>query len=176
MKIIPHEEINLLLPIECKEELLEIKDYYELKYSKTSSGHAFRSYTKSASDVYNLRNKTKYMRTDSWIRIPRTAQWITNNLCDESKLGMVCLNKLSAGGSVKWHSHGLYDMKIVHFSLITNKNDLSEVRKDNKTYAMNYPEREGYIFNSVMEHRSTNFSEHDRIHLVVECSYIHSMI
>ena len=67
-------------------------------------------------------------------------------------------------------------MEIVHFSLITNKLDLSEVRKNDEVFAMNYPERKGYIFNSVMEHRSTNFSEYDRIHLVVECNFIQSMI
>ena len=165
-----------MLPEICKEELLLIDDYYTLKYSTTSSGHAFRSFTESPSDVYNLRNISNYMRTTSWDKIPITTSWITNNLCDESNLGMVCLNKLDAGGSVKWHSHGSYEMEIVHFSLITNKLDLSEVRKNGEVFAMNYPERKGYIFNSVMEHRSTNFSEYDRIHLVVECNFIQSMI
>jgi len=172
----PHIKLNLVLPLECKQELLSIEDYYTLKYSTTSSGHAFRSFSKSPSDVYNIRNKNNYTCTTSWNKIPNTTQWITNNLCDESNLGMVCLNKLSAGGSVKWHSHGSYQMKIVHFSLITNDLDLSEVRKNDEIFAMNYPEREGYIFNSFLDHRSTNFSEHDRIHLVVECNSIQLMI
>ena len=169
MKKNAHININLKMPSKCMQELLLIDDYYELKYSKTSSGHAFRSYTNSCKNAYNLRNKTTYMRTDSWNKIPITADWLINNLCDEHNLGMVCLQKLSAGGGVKWHSHGSYDMSIVHFSLITNPLDLSEVRDDGKIYAKNYPKGDGYIFNSVMEHRSTNFSEYDRIHLVVEC-------
>jgi hypothetical protein len=164
-----HTNINLKLPTKCIQELLLVDDYYELKYSKTSSGHAFRSYTNSCKDAYNLRNKTAYMRTNSWDRIPITTHWLTNNLCDEYNLGMVCLQKLSAGGSVKWHSHGSYDMSIVHFSLVTNPLDMSEVRDKENIDAMNYPKGDGYIFNSIMEHRSTNFSEHDRIHLVVEC-------
>ena len=114
---------------------------------------------------------TPFVNTNSWNLIPKTTKWITNNLCDEKDLGLVCLHKLTANGPVDWHTHSNYDMAIIHFSLITNKDDLSQVRMDNDTIdSINYPKQEGYIINSRLPHRSINFSNHDRIHLVVECS------
>ena len=169
-----HYKLNYKLLEECKNELLQIKDYYGLpinkRYYRTSLGHAFRSYTASPEAAYNINNIKTFVKTSSWNKIPKTVEWITNNLCDEDHLGLVCLHKLTAGGWVDWHTHFDYNMAIVHFSLITNENDLSEVKINNKIDSMNYPKLEGYIFNSDLPHRSTNFSNHDRIHLVVECS------
>jgi hypothetical protein len=166
-----HIQLNIKLPIACKNELLEIKDYYGLpikKYYRTSLGHAFRSYVSSQKAAYNINNIKTFKRTNSWNKIPKTIKWITENLCDEKDLGMVCLHKLTANGWVDWHRHN-HNFEVVHFSLVTNNNDLSEVKINDEIYSVNYPELEGYIFNSREQHRSTNFSDHDRIHLVVEC-------
>jgi len=170
-----HFKLNCKLPEECRDELLTINDYYGLpikKYYYTSLGHAFRSYTSSPKAAYNLKNIKKYVNTESWKKLPKTTKWITSNLCDEKDLGLVCLHKLKTNGYVDWHTHPNYNMAIVHFSLVTNPNDLSEVMIDDENVdSMNYDELQGYIFNSDLPHRSTNFSDHDRIHLVVECSY-----
>lgn len=182
LETLPHFKLNIRLPIECRNELMEIDDYYGLvldnkvreatrrRYRATSKGHAFRSYA-SFKDAYNLNFDKEFIRTESWHKIPKTTKWLTSNLCDEDDMGMVCLHKITAGGWVDWHSHGEYGLSIVHFSLQTNEDDLSEVwnQSDNTIDSMNYPELEGYIFNSFLQHRSTNFSEQDRIHLVVEC-------
>lgn len=189
---IPHIDLNLELPIECSNELLQIKDFYGLKlneninwkirnrYFTTSLGHALRSYSPFKDEAYYTKESKSllinkeyddgtFINTSSWKKCPKTTSWIIQNLCDENDLGMVCLHKIVAGGWVDWHSHLPCDMKIIHFSLITNENDLSEVQMDNKIYSLNYPERKGYIFNSNLQHRSTNFSNHDRVHLVIEC-------
>lgn len=190
---IPHLQLDIKLPELCREELLLIKDYYGLKlngsitkstrerYYETSMGHAFRSYAPFATHAYYTRgskalqidpkyDKGIFVQTESWDRIPQTTRWLTENLCSEKDLGLVCLHKIKPGGWVDWHSHDPCNLQIVHFSLVTNQSDLSEVQKDNKIYSMNYPELQGFVFNSHLPHRSTNFAPVERIHLVVECS------
>lgn len=199
LKYIPHLKLNLKLPNNCVEELLNINCFYGLTlkesiktsvrdyYYNTSQGHAFRSYTPFSKDAYYTKgskslhvddtysNPITYRQTESWNLIPQTTSYITDNLCDEDDLGMMCLHKLKQNSEVAWHSHCdndlPYDLGIVHFSLVTNDKDLSEVKTDDKVSSINYEKGEGYLFNGFLQHRSVNLGKNDRIHLVVECNF-----
>lgn len=198
---IPHLNLNISLPISCAEELATITDFYGLKlansvkpetrlrYFNTSSGHALRSYKPNKELAYFTKGSKSlwveepiiedhYEATETWKKCKLTTKWLTENLCDEKDLGMVALHKLSAKGSVDYHSHCEiypYTMGIVHFSLKTNPDDISCVKNEaNIEVCQNYPIYEGYLFNGFLQHKSINSGEEERIHLVVECNFSNS--
>lgn len=192
---IPHLNLNINLPKNCIEELKQIRDFYGLKladnisqeskdrYYNTSEGHAFKSYAPLKEYAYYTKGSKSlwvdpnykddnYVKTQSWHTIPNTINWLTKNLCSENNMCMVALHKLKKQSWVDWHSHGeIYDIGIVHFSIITNSEDLSEVKINDFEFKQNYIEGQGYLFNGLQQHRSTNFGNEDRLHLVVECLF-----
>lgn len=195
----PHLKLNLVLPEHCSKELFEIEDYYGLSLSdkisesrrietfKTSMGHALRSYAPKKEYAYYTKGSkslkidkeweynNKFYATDTWYKCPKTTNWIVTHLCEEEDLGMVCLHKIKKGGYVDFHTHCdvyPYTLGIVHISIMTNELDLSIVKDERgELHSMNYPLNKSFLFNGYLQHRSTNFSNSDRIHLVIECSF-----
>lgn len=197
---IPHLNLKKNLPDECITELLSVKDFYGLKlkshfpkeikdrYYNTSKGHALKTYSGKKEHAYYTPNSNaidldveyfqqdQYFFTDTWSSLKKTKKWITKNICSEENLCMVCLHLMAENSFVDWHSHynttDSYDVGIVHISITTSPEDLSEVKQNENVIQQHYPKGECWLFNSWLEHRSINKGNTSRLHLVLECKFI----
>lgn len=174
---------------------LRLNDYIgedtRTRYITTSLGNALRSYAPHENYPYYTPGSKAiwidekwldqgYFRTPSWDAMPFTVDWLINNICSEENLGLVSLHKIVSGGWVDWHSHCIfkhldnempYNKGIVHISIKTNDQDLSEVKNGDILTSVNYPLNEAWLFNGYLDHRSINNGNEERLHLVVECLF-----
>jgi hypothetical protein len=114
----------------------------------------------------------KYYKTEIYDKMPYTTSYLEKYVYNTSN--RILLWKLAAGGKIGWHHHSnkqgntnVNDNIIVHFPIMTNPNVKMLVKIDNITHEHHYELGSAYVFNSVHDHAVTNYSNEDRIHIIV---------
>jgi hypothetical protein len=114
----------------------------------------------------------KYYKTELYDKMPYITSYLTTHVFENSN--RILLWKLAAGGTIGWHHHSnkqgntdVNDNIIVHIPITTHQDVKMLVKVGDLIHEENYKVGNAYIFNSVHDHAVTNFSDVDRIHIIV---------